>query len=119
MFRELDLNYQGVQKRVKPTMDLLRFLENRNVGPHSIVALRVVGQMHAVRYIDFVVAVLQFAGFTVSSEEMYASVHSDPKGLLVLTHTVDAFLSCMLPTSNAPKVATGTKKPRAPRRTTT
>jgi hypothetical protein len=119
MFRELDLNYKGVQKRVKPTMDMLRFLEQRNVGPHSIVALRVGGQMHAVRYIDFVVSVLQFAGYQVSSDEMYESVHEDPKGLVTLTHTVDIFLSCMLPTGNAPKVATPAKKPRAPRRKTT
>lgn len=119
MFRELDLNYKGVQKRVKPTMDLLRFLENRNVGPHSIVVLRKQGQPHAVRFIDFVVSVLQFAGFQVTSDEMYESVHADPTGLIVLTQTVDMFLDAMLPTGNAPKAATATKKPMAPRRRTT
>lgn len=120
MFRELDLNYKGVQKRIKPTMDLLRFLENRNVGPHSIVVLRKQGALHAVRFIDFVVSVLQFAGYQVSSDEMFESVHEDPaKGLPALTQTVDMFLDAMLPTGNAPKVAAGTKKPRAPRRPTT
>ena len=118
MFRELELNWKGKPARLKPTMDLLRFLEQRGLGPHMIAAMRANGNVAVATYAEFVAAVLQFAGFAVKAEDVFVDAHQDVTGLRHLQQTVDSFIGAMLPDA-LPKVDAPTKKPARTRRATT
>lgn len=119
MFRELDLNWRGESKRLKPTMDLLRYLENRGIGPHAIAAMRAKGAIAPATFADFVATVLQYAGFAVTPDDVYADAHTDVKGLQQLRETADTFMIAMLPASPPRLDADPKKKPVKPSRKAT
>lgn len=98
MFQDLELTWNGESKTLKPTMDLLRYLENRNVGPHLMAYNRSKGMVAPAIYSDFVASVLAYAGFSVSIDDVFEEAHSDEQALLKLQQTVDAFISAMMPT---------------------
>lgn len=117
MFRELDINWNGEQKLLKPTMDLLRYLEQRDVGPHFIANLIAEKKVRPVTLATFVAAVMQYAGFKVSDEDLYVEA-SQPDGFQKLYATAVNFVYAMLPQTAVKADTAPAKKPKAPRRTT-
>ena len=112
MFKDLELSWKGEEKRLKPSMDLLRYLENRNLGPHQMAYLRSKGTVAPAIYADFVASVLAFAGYKVQVEDVYTEAHTDVKGLGKLQSTVDMFIYAMLPEFTSKE----TEKPAAKKR---
>jgi hypothetical protein len=111
MFRELELTWQGESKRLKPTMDLLRYLENRNVGPHRIASLLGSNAAPVATYADFVASVLAYAGYKVTDQDVYDDAHADVNNIRKLRDTVVLFVSCMMPDSVVKTDTAPVKKP--------
>lgn len=114
MFRELDLNWNGDEKRIKPTMDLLRYLEQRDVGPHLIANLIASRKVAPGTLSTFVAAVLQYAGYKVNDEQVYEHASTEA-GFEHLMSTAVTFAVAMIP-QTAIKVEKPAKKPQAPRK---
>lgn len=115
MFREIDINWNGQQKLIKPTMDLLRYLEQRDVGPHFVANL--IGQKKVSPAIvaTFVAAVMQYAGFEISDEDVLLEA-SSVDGFKRLYSTAVDFARAMLPQAAVKTDTAPAKKPTAPRR---
>lgn len=111
MFRELEIEWGGESKRLKPTMDLLRYLEQRDLGPHYIANLIAQRKAAPATMASFVSAVLQYAGIKASADDVYLDAHQQDGGFQKLTAQVMIFATAMLP-DTAPKVDAPAKKPR-------
>ena len=119
MFKDLELEWKGQAKTLKPTMDLLRYLENRNLGPHQMAYMRSQNNVAPTIYADFVASVLAYAGYSVQVDDVFEVAHSDVQGLNKLRQTVDTFIIAMLPEFKTTEKAPAKKKRGRPARTST
>lgn len=110
MFKDLELEWNGKSKTLKPTMDLLRYLENRNLGPHQMAYMRSQNNVAPTIYADFVASVLAYAGYDLQVEDVFEVAHSDVQGLNRLRQTVDTFIVAMLPEFKTTEKAPAKKK---------
>lgn len=115
MFRELDLSWAGKSVRLKPTMDLLRFLEQRDLGPHYIANLIASRKVAPATLADFIASVLQYAGLEATAQEVFEDAHTQEGGFNSMRINAVTFAAAMLP-STLPTVDDAEKKPKAPAR---
>ena len=106
MFRELELTFNGVIYRVKPTMDLIRRLEVAGFSPFDL-ARRVhrQDQCFAV-YASFLGEILRYAGANVTDDQIYAQLTSG-QSMADLLVQVGRIVSAILPPSPAPVDSAG------------
>lgn len=118
MFRELELTWDGKTKRVKPTLDMLRYLEDKKLGPYDMAVRLSRNTPDIATFACFVGAVLRYAGFDVNDDDVMGK-QSTPGEAAQLRLIVMNIVHSMIPQQEVTPAKKPTpRKPRTLQKTT-